>query len=358
MMLAGLASALVGCWSRAWFTWALLLMLAGSGCGASGRLTADPTDYAQYRQVRVADSFERRLSAGWTYLRTQPQGRWRAEVETWFRSAEERYLRRAWARPSSLYGYLAVLPDGPHAAEVRARIFALEETARTAAIDESSLMRQERARQQRFDAAAQQRTAFRAALAGWLTLLGGERLPGSASEQWSPEFSRRFFEIEPPGNCVEQRCQKTDRFEYQLPIPEGLETHAATVQTTLQLTGGRVERVVVSGYGLFNAIAESVSLERVPHDDLQARAEAIGTAVQFIGAAVEPVFPFSRCDREAFSPTVLSRQCDGQRLDMVVAESFEQADRIELSAQLSEDSENSPAEGANASPESASPAAR
>ncbi len=308
----------------------VLFLLNVHGCAVGDRLLADPTDYAQYRAVRVAPNFHDRLSAGWKYLRTQPEGRWRVEVAAWFRQAEARYLSRSWSRTAGLYEYLEVLPDGPHAAEVRARIFLLEEKARVAAIDENSFMRQERERQRHFEEAAKQRTEFRRTFAEWLAFLGGQRLHGTKPAEWSPAFRQRFFELEPPGVCQQLRCEKTDRFEFELPVATGLESQAAAFSTVLEQSEDGVTRVVVSGHGLFNSLAESVSLERVGHDDLQARAEAIGTAVQLVSAALQPVFPHDRCSSEALSPTVLARQCDGQRVEMIVAESFEQPDRIEF----------------------------
>src|SRR5690349_17957096 len=63
----------------------LLALLAGtSGCAAGARLTADRRDYTLYRETRVAATPELRLGASGRYLKEEPNGRFRAEVERSF----------------------------------------------------------------------------------------------------------------------------------------------------------------------------------------------------------------------------------------------------------------------------------
>jgi hypothetical protein len=65
-------------------------------------------------------------------------------------------------------------------------------------------------------------------------------------------------------------------------------------------------------------------------DDRQARAEAISRALGVVELAIEPSLPAARCSRQAVSPVVLERRCDGIVLRMIAAQTAESDDRIEV----------------------------
>lgn len=313
---------------RAW-PWAMLLCVLFVGACVDGRrIVGNPHEYALYRQVRAAPTLERRLVSGWRYLRQHPDGSFRADVLAWFEPAEERYRRRAWNSRERLYAYVELLPDGPHVAAVRRRIHLLEQQARSDAAEQNSFMRRERERQAAFERAKQRRIEYRKELVQWIERLGSLRAFGKQKTDWDPAFQRVMLHSEPPAVCEDASCEKVLSLEYELPVARGLQTHSSSVSIRLALSDGVLTEAQLSGFGLFDALAESVTLSRVALDDLQARAEAIATAVQIVEAAVESSFPHERCAGEAVSPTVLLRSCDGQRFEMVAGDGLEVPDTL------------------------------
>ena len=110
------------------FAWALVAAFVATapGCAVGNRLVGSRSDYVAYRKTRVAGSELDRLGAANRYLKDHPDGRYREEVAGWFTVEERRYVQRAHDRPSLLRAYLAALPDGPRAGDVKARLTELE----------------------------------------------------------------------------------------------------------------------------------------------------------------------------------------------------------------------------------------
>jgi hypothetical protein len=136
--------------------------------------------------------------------------------------------------------------------------------------------------------------------------------------------------------CDERQCTKTLSVEFSLPTREGLRVEQANFDIVSRLDRGTLQSATLQGHGLFSRLSESASLQGVGFDDLQARAEAIGTAVVVLSAMLEPSLPHATCAGEAFSPTVLLRQCRGHRVEAIIGESFEQPDRLEIRAVASD----------------------
>ncbi len=297
-------------------------------CAATNPTLRDVADYDQYRKVRLGETFEARLVAGWTYLRRFPEGAWREEVSRWFEAAEERYRRQAWDSQARLNAYLRVLPDGPHVASVRRRLANLEREARAVAAEETSFMRRERERQRLFEAAKVSRTEFRREFASWLELLANLRDFGKPKQEWSPELRQQFFDTDPPALCSPDACEKTLRLEFDIPVHEGLTTRTADFSVVLTLEGERLMQAELRGYDMWSRLGEAASLEAVDSERLQTRAEAIGSAVSVVSMTIELGFPNDSCDAEAISPDVLVRQCEGRRLVMSIGESLTVPDRL------------------------------
>ncbi len=300
------------------------------GCGTMQRVTAEPGDYDDYRRAKLSPTFEARLRAGWYYLRARPDGDFRGEVLAWFGPAEERYVAQAWKSRARLTTYLEVLPDGPHAGEVRRRLAELENEARSAAAEENSFMRRERDRQRQYDEARRSRAALRATVTEWVRRLATADEYGKPIHEWGEDFRREFFETEPPGLCDVSQCVKTMGVEFLLPTHEGLRTERANFDIVLHFSDGVLRASTLRGHGLFSRLSESANLQDVGFDDLQARAEAIGTAVVVLSAMVEPLMPHASCSAEALSPTVLLRQCEGRKIEAIVGENFQQPDLLEI----------------------------
>ena len=89
-------------------------------------------------------------------------------MQRWFEHAEEQYYLTAFQRLPSLYAYVEALPQGPHIAEVRSRIAAIE--ARRAARSEHELKEDRRiaATQERLAQADSSRRAFVGVVKDWV----------------------------------------------------------------------------------------------------------------------------------------------------------------------------------------------
>lgn len=100
--------------------------IASSGCAPARATIAEPSDWASYRRYRLADTRGDRLASAWAYLKAHPEGAFRAEVDRWFSRAEPRWFAKYGHTPSGASSYLAILPDGPHAADARTFLRAWE----------------------------------------------------------------------------------------------------------------------------------------------------------------------------------------------------------------------------------------
>ncbi len=298
---------------------ALVAIALLTGCAASERLLADRHDYALYRATRIAGDVETRLGASQRYLREEPQGRFRGEVMAWFKRAEPRFFRAAKDRPSLLRGYLRVLPDGPHAASVRARLEEFEilnaYRARREAASERFISRV----QSELERAEAGRRALLAELTTLAHALAALRSFGQPPSQLSPELGEQLGLPGLASDCVDAPCTK--EFQVSYAVPEGTKLAPREARYTLALTSksGLVQGLTLSGPELFSRIGEAVDRRPIAASDISARAEAIARAVQVVENAIESELPLSECGREVLAPVVLERECRGVRFRMSAA---------------------------------------
>lgn len=311
--------------------WLPVLVLSGvmAGCAVGKQLTAPKSDYQAYRRTRTASSMPKKLEASWSYLRERPAGRWHGEVRAWFREHEPRYWARAGEHLERLREYLATLPDGPHAEEARERVERLELRLALERRSEQKIGERGREIEERLETAATLRRALLKAFGGWVRRLASI---DSWGERTSALDHQLLFawRIDPPGaRCRGRRCARMVVLPYAIPDEGKVTERQAVFDVVIELDAdGGVDRALVTGPDLFNRIGEAAQLVPTKPSDAQARAESIGHAVQIVEAALAAVMPATPCSREAVSPHVLVRECNGVRLEMIAGAEPGQEDRI------------------------------
>lgn len=328
------------------FSWGLaLLALSGAmGCGFDGRrVVASSAEYELYRQTRVSATLEGRLRSAWDYLQRYPDGEFRPEVRAWFQRAELDYFVVAGPSRERLRRYLATLPDGPHAADARVRLAALEQAALVAKQKEASVIERARAVGERLQRADVERKRFLELAARWVQQLAEPR------ESWpqalvGTDFVQAFRGEQPAAACDAQRCVKQLTLSYSIPDAGKTSERVAVFDVVLTFVDGRVVRGELIGPDLFSRLGEAAQRLAVPVEDGQRRAEAIGATEQLMAGVLEAHFPRTKCAGEAVSPVVLERSCRGVRVQVIAALEVGGEDRvvIELSAAAARPGDENP----------------
>jgi len=299
------------------------------GCGASTRsLTADPVDYELYRRTRTAQTAERRLSASFAYLEQMPEGRWRPEVDAWFARAERAYFEWAKQRRSRLQRYLDTLPRGPHATLAAERIAELELSVRLQKRRDARILEEALGVEEKLADAEALRRAVVGNFADWTRRLAGIKTWGQPTSELGSELIFHYRMEDPRARCADERCNKSLQLPFAIPDSGRLATRKALLDVELTLFRGGVVKARLAGPELFNRVSEASEVRPVRPDDAQGRAEAIARAVQIVEGALPPELSSVACRREAVSPVVLARECDGLRVTMVAATSADVDDEL------------------------------
>jgi hypothetical protein len=208
--------------------------LALGGCDAT---LARPADFAGYRRYRLATKYETRLAAAWAYLRDQPRGEYRAEIEAWFVPEERRYFEVAGRSPGAAAAYLQILPDGPHADDERAWLSAWEKQR----AEEPMRRRQALEDAQRRAEAAQR--ALGEAIERWTKLSAGITRWGEPLAQLDEAFLVPFREEAPLPTCDVERCRKHFAFTYPVPDATTARDRTVVLDVSIELSSGRAQTV-------------------------------------------------------------------------------------------------------------------
>lgn len=299
---------------RAVFFLALLLL---SGCAAGNRLSASHEDYRLYRETRLAASLEERLGASHRYLARMPDGKWAPEVRRWFRRAERKYYEAAFDSAPRLRAYLRAMPDGPHAAAATRRLVELETAA---GFDERRTARELRAArrvQSNLALAAEERRRFVRDIVGWLERLAAIQSYGEPTSALDGDFLLHFRLKDAAAECDDSACRKQNLARYQIPSGGTLVEREATYEVKLVLEEGVLTRAVLSGPELFSRLGEAIELRAVANDDPQGRIEAIGASLSLLMNALEVQLPAAECEVPPVSPVVLARTCRGRRVSAI-----------------------------------------
>lgn len=308
------------------------LLVAGlASCAGSQRFTASPSDYDDYRRIRLSSGFLTRLESAFDYLERQPQGAWRHQVEPWFERADERYLVRHWDDRSNLERYLTALPNAPRSGLVSARIEQLERLKRKLAERDQAFLSEAQRRSADFSDAKKARSSFVRSLMTWVAQMSTSQSLGKPQVEWQGELTNAFFEGFTASQCNADSCVRRFLQSFEIPRHAGLETRAVDFSIQLDLVEGRLQSITLSGDELFARLAEAATARPVDEDDLQAKAEALGTAAQLLSMALANGFTNPDCEQEAISPVVLARACNGRVARAVAGETADDPDQVIVS---------------------------
>jgi hypothetical protein len=311
-----------------------LALLGLSGCGSLPTLTERPEDYHLYRAVRVAPTQEQRLRAAFRYLREVPGGERREQVQRWFDQAEERYYLEAFQRLPSLYAYVEALPQGPHIADVRSRIAAIE--ARRSARSEHELKEDRRiaATQERLAQADSSRRAFVGVVKDWTARLARIKTFGQPTSELDHETIFAFRLSPPRGACQGDTCRKLLELGFEVPGERELVARAALLEVELQLERGLLTGARYAGPELWTRLAEALSLTALPSPSPEQRADALNRSTLLMRAVLEPVLPAAECEAKVEPPVLLERSCRGLRARMLAGQGGADDDAFEIAPAL------------------------
>jgi hypothetical protein len=299
------------------------------GCASTAPITGDFDDYAAYRRARLAMTREQRLGASLAYLDAFPRGDFREEIRDWFVPAESRYFRLAQDNPERLRAYLQVMPHGPHAEQVAARLAELATRRVFAERRDARALAQARGVQSALADAAAARHEF---LAEWLALVelvAGVRTFGEPTSALASDLIWQFRLREPRGRCVLDRCQKAFSFEYAVPEAKQLAARRADFDLLIELERGQVRSVALRGNRLFSRVAEAAEV-RALGAGAEDRSAALERAVQLVRDVIESTLPESKCAADSGAGYLLVRRCNGVRFEL--ASTSDGLDTVRVSA--------------------------
>jgi len=314
----------------------LVLLLAQASCASTARVTGDFAEYRSYRQFRVATTLEARLGAAEQYLREYPTGDYKQEVVAWYRPAEEHYFKLSWNTLPRLRAYLDAMPHGPHAEAAADRIGELELRRVFADRREQRILNHAQAIELRLARAADQRRGFVHEFSRLTELLAATRTFGEPTSELAPALLHRLRERAPLLHCEGDECQKIFPFSYAVPEDQVLIERSIDLTLHIRLARGLVQELSLSGPELLTRVAEAISVRAVPPLNPQARAEALGQALEIVSGALDGPLPRERCEVQAVSPVVLERRCDGLQLLVVAGTEPGAADRLLMRREVSD----------------------
>lgn len=318
--------------SRGRCRWVLLLLTAWIpiGCSVSEHLLAGRHDYRNYREFRLARAPVERLRHANRYLQDVRRGRFRSEVAAWFAQNEPAFYALARDRPSLLRAYLAAMPDGPRSEQAIDRLLELETLReyrdRQALRERETLARLDR----EFARARAERESVVASITDYLRLLSEVRSFGRPVEDLGHELMARLRSSDPHLACSQAICKKSVQMSYAVPEAKRLAPRSAVFEVELRLERGQLGGIAFKGPELFSRLFEASSLEPVRASDLSARVRALAKVTELVEGLIEPKLSASRCGKEAVSPTLLRRECDGIVLELVAGAGPGDPDRLTL----------------------------
>jgi hypothetical protein len=298
-------------------------------CASTARITGDFGEYRSYRETRVAATLEEKLGASDRYLRQYPKGDYADEVRRWFVPAEKRYFKLSWDSKPRLRAYIAAMPRGPNAEAAAERITELDSVRVYAARREQRMLERAKAFEERLALAAEQRRTFLREFALLTRLLGATHTFRRPIAELAPELLSR----QAPSDCDGDRCLTVLPLAYAVPEDKILTERTVDLALEITLDHGRVKQLSLSAPELLTRVAEASRVSAVPPHNPQARAEALGQALDIVTDALAEPLPVSACPAEAVSPVVLARHCHGLRLEVIAGTEAGSLDRLVVHAE-------------------------
>lgn len=305
-----------------------------AGCGGARALLASPSDYEDYRGVRLAAHEGTRLGRAKAYLERHPRGVYAAEVRSLYEGEEPAYFERMKSSPDGARDYLASLPGGPHA--LAASAILREDYERKEDIALARELREGRSAEARFQRALEGRKAAGAAVYDALAAALDPALLGS--EATAPPAS--FVAAARGGVATLSGLPLVVERDLFFTLPGRVERpdRVLTLTFTRVVRGGRVVEARVEAEDLFVHWREADTAEALDPTEGRDRALGLAHARERLAGALEARFPAESCarppraDGDAADVPVLTRECGGARVTVTGGRRHGVADvvRVEL----------------------------
>lgn len=321
--------------ARSWRALVLASAVAAANLGCSAML-ASPAEQSAYRAVRVSATLEARVLSAQRYLEEHPTGSYRARVEAYFARAEPVYYALSSSDEAGLARYLGVLPEGPHAAEARAKLAALVRARHKG----DTLVAAARGTEARLARAALERKRARDAFARWVKMLVEPSTYAAPLAEGRDELVRAFVLELPQAAChaldeplgdVVRSCEKRLELPFELrttegsPAPRVLELRVVIAQDAR----GRPRHATVSGEELFVRLDEAERLRPSDGTLPEVRRAAAERAAAIVRSLVAGwAEGDERCERPASAGEAYRASCGG--LDVVVLSREDGLDVVEI----------------------------
>lgn len=294
---------------RAGVLLAAILACVTSACSIGTRMLADNGDLADYRAFRVAAHRGARLARARQYLGRHPNGAFAAEVRAAFDVEEPRFFADAQRSRPEAIEYLVDLPDGPHAAAVKALLESFDASA--AQVETVRLLAEWRRTQALLDDATERRHRFTDRLLDAVGAMADPAVYGNDLEH-APEPLARFLTGGLPHTYGPRPTRRDEAHRFLLPTPAGYLVRSASFELSVKLVRGRVAEARVWGPDLFVLWTEADTSSVLEAASQAARADAARHVAEVLGGALEAITPESRCAAAVGDPEIiLSRSCDG-----------------------------------------------
>ncbi len=192
-----------------------LPLIAALGCAT----VAGRDDYADYREVRLAEADDERRQAIAHYLTEHPDGKWAGELRAEHEAAEREVYEANKSTAAGLRYYLRVYPEGSFADQAHARLAALE-AVRSNREREAEVDREVH-RERREQSLEERRQWASNAISFWTKILlsvteWGQPIGEVAAAH--DEFDDAF-RADPPPRCSQSECIKYYELDFAVPVP-------------------------------------------------------------------------------------------------------------------------------------------
>lgn len=287
---------------------AALLVLALAGCANLAAVVASPHDLEDYRAFRVAAAEGTRLARAKRYLERHPDGAWASEVRAAFEREEPVFFEKAQRSRRALLGYLADLPDGPHAEAALALLQAFGSSMEDAELRD--IARRVRLGDEKLEAAAAQRRAVSSAIVSAVDALLDERAYGAPLAEAPPELRRLLAGGAPPTwGALPSRAER-DYF-FSLPTRPLRESRVVSLEVSLEVEGGAIVGGRIEAEDLLVRWAEAEQIVRLDPTLPEDRTEAHVFAMGRLEGALERRFPAATCEDRRTELELFRRACGG-----------------------------------------------
>jgi hypothetical protein len=260
--------------------------VAASGC----TVLSSKGDYADYREIRLAQSPDARLYALQQYAERHPHGAWANDVAVERSTRETETFENGKGTREGLERYLRAYPDGTFAAQARSRLAAVALIERRHQAEQAEAQQRLEARKQREQELT--RTWVTRFAGYWSTTLvrltgWGQPIPDVARQ--NPQFSRAFGALPRP-RCTETECIKYYTSPYGIPVPGGTRVERVfSLVLRLRMTEGKLDRaeLLMPAQG-FSRWYELEQRKLIASGDGEGRNTAVNWALEHLQQTLKP----------------------------------------------------------------------